>query len=176
VCYQQAPPRRSSGGVLVTLTGVAVVLLLTAPHAKAYRGQVQAVRGQLQAQFAQEPASAGSAKRAVKFALAQRGKPYRWGAEGPDAYDCSGLTMAAWRAAGVQLPRTAAAQLAHGRRVHGKRKPGDLIVYPSNGPTRRHVAMVTGPGRMVEARGRGIPVRVTAIRPGALGTVRPGGR
>jgi cell wall-associated NlpC family hydrolase len=53
-----------------------------------------------------------AAARAVAFALAQRGKPYRWGAQGPDAFDCSGLTWAAWRAAGVAIPRTAGGQLA----------------------------------------------------------------
>jgi cell wall-associated NlpC family hydrolase len=110
----------------------------------------------------------------VAFALAQRGKPYRWGAEGPQAFDCSGLTWAAWRAAGVTIPRTAASQLADLPRVRGRLQPGDLLIYPSRGPTRRHVAMVVGRGRMVEARGRGIPVRSTAIRGGWLGAVRPG--
>jgi cell wall-associated NlpC family hydrolase len=109
----------------------------------------------------------------VAFALGQRGKPYRWGAEGPGAYDCSGLTWAAWRAAGVAIPRTAAGQLAGLSRARGRLKPGDLLVYPSRGPTRRHVAMVVGRGRMVEALGRGIPVRSTSIRHGWLGAVRP---
>ena len=110
------------------------------------------------------------------FALAQRGKPYRWGAEGPHAFDCSGLTWAAWRAAGVTIPRTAAGQLADLPRARGRLQPGDLLIYPSRGPSRRHVAMVVGHGRMVEALGRGIPVRSTSIRGGWLGAVRPGGR
>jgi cell wall-associated NlpC family hydrolase len=116
------------------------------------------------------------AAKAVAWALAQRGKPYRWGSSGPDAFDCSGLVQAAWAHAGVRIPRTAADQLARLPRVHGHRRPGDLIVYPSDGPSRRHVAMVTGPGRMVEALGEGIPVRVVAVHGGELGTVRPGGR
>ena len=113
------------------------------------------------------------ATRAVAFALAQRGKPYRWGAQGPGAYDCSGLTWAAWQAAGVAIPRTAAGQLAGLPRVRGQLQPGDLLIYRSSGPSRRHVAMVVGPGRMVEAPGRGIPVRSTSLRPGYLGAVRP---
>jgi hypothetical protein len=116
---------------------------------------------------------ASPAARAVKFALAQRGKPYRWGAEGPGAFDCSGLTWAAWRAAGVAIPRTAAAQVGNLPHATGRLQPGDLVVYRSDGPTRRHVAMVVGRGRMVEALGRGIPVRVTRLRPGYLGAVRP---
>jgi cell wall-associated NlpC family hydrolase len=110
----------------------------------------------------------------VAFALAQRGKPYRWGAEGPDAYDCSGLTWAAWQHAGVSIPRTAAGQLAGLPSVGGRLLPGDLVIYPSEGPSGRHVAMVVDQGRMVEALGRGVPVRSTPIRPGWLGAVRPG--
>jgi hypothetical protein len=113
------------------------------------------------------------AAQAVSFALAQRGKPYKWGANGPNAYDCSGLMWAAWRSAGVSIPRTAANQLAHLPRAKGKLKAGDLVIYATNGPSRRHVAMVVASGRMVEARGKGIPVRVTALRKGWLGVVRP---
>jgi cell wall-associated NlpC family hydrolase len=114
------------------------------------------------------------AARAVAYALAQRGKPYRWAAEGPAAFDCSGLTWAAWRAAGVTIPRTAAGQLAGLPRVRGQLRPGDLVIYRSDGPSRRHVAIVVGTGRMVEAPGRGIPVRSTSLHRGYLGAVRPG--
>jgi len=124
------------------------------------------------------PAAGGSdgrAARAVAFALAQRGKPYQWGAHGPNAYDCSGLTWAAWRTAGVAIPRTAAGQLADLPPVRGRLQPGDLVVYRSDGPSRRHVAMVVGGGRMVEALRGGVPVRVAPLRGGWLGAVRPGG-
>jgi cell wall-associated NlpC family hydrolase len=84
------------------------------------------------------------------------------------------LTWAAWRAAGVTIPRTAAAQLAGLPRVRGGLRPGDLVIYRSTGPSGRHVAMVVGRGRMVEALGRGIPVRSTSLRGGWLGAVRPG--
>jgi cell wall-associated NlpC family hydrolase len=110
----------------------------------------------------------------VAFALGQRGKPYRWGAEGPQAFDCSGLTWAAWRAAGVAIPRTAAGQLTGLPRARGQLQTGDLVIYRSSGPSRRHVAMVVGSGRMVEAPAHGVPVRVTGLRGGWLGAVRPG--
>jgi cell wall-associated NlpC family hydrolase len=75
----------------------------------------------------------------------------------------------------VTIPRTAADQLAGLRRASGRLQPGDLLIYPSRGPSQRHVAMVVGRGRMVEALGRGVPVRSTSIRHGYLGAVRPGG-
>jgi len=162
-------------GVLVVVT---VLALLAAPHAKALRDSVPAGLPAVRLPAPASPA-AGTASpragRAVAFALAQRGKPYRWGAQGPGAYDCSGLTWAAWRAAGVTIPRTAAAQLTDLPRVRGRLQPGDLVIYRSDGPTRRHVAMLVDAGRMVEALGRGVPVRVTPLRGGWLGAVRPGG-
>jgi cell wall-associated NlpC family hydrolase len=158
---------------------VTVLALLVAPHATALRDSVPAGLPTVRMpRLAGSPAPATAsprAARAVAFALGQRGKPYRWGAHGPHAYDCSGLVWAAWRAAGVTIPRTATAQLASLPRVYGRLRPGDLVIYRSNGPTRRHVAMLIGPGRMVEALGRGIPVRVTPLRGGWLGAVRPGG-
>jgi cell wall-associated NlpC family hydrolase len=174
------PPQRSApGGGLAVLVVVTVLAALAAPHATALRGLVASG---LPAIAAPElpgdgPAVGGPsprAARAVAFALGQRGKPYRWGAQGPDAYDCSGLTWAAWRAAGVAIPRTAAGQLAGLPRVGGRPQPGDLVVYRSRGPSRRHVAMVVGGGRMVEAPGRRVPVRATGLRGGWLGAVRPG--
>src|SRR5918994_6998907 len=169
-----APPRRGQGGGLVVLVVVTVLAALAAPHATALR---DLLAGNLPALGAPESPGAVRSPRAalaVAFALRQQGKPYRWGAEGSHAFDCSGLTWAAWRAAGVTIPRTAAGQLAGLPRVRGRLRPGDLLIYRTDGPSLRHVAMVVGPGRMVEALGRGIPVRSTSIRPGYLGAVRPG--
>jgi cell wall-associated NlpC family hydrolase len=172
------PPRHpAQGGGLAVLVVVTVLAALAAPHAQALRGLVTGGRAGITAAEppGHRPAGATRAARAVAFALAQRDKPYRWGAEGPDAYDCSGLTWAAWRAARVAIPRTAAGQLAGLPRVRGQLQPGDLLIYRSSGPSRRHVAILVGRGRMVEASGRSIPVRSTSIRPGWLGAVRPGG-
>jgi cell wall-associated NlpC family hydrolase len=164
---------------VAVLVVVTVLAALAAPHARALRGLVADELAELPAigRPGRAPADSGAAARAaraVAFALAQRGKLYRWGAQGPHAFDCSGLTWAAWRAAGVRIPRTAAGQLADLPRVRGRPQPGDLLIYRSRGPSRRHVAMVVGGGRMVEALGRGIPVRSTSIRPGWLSAVRPG--
>jgi cell wall-associated NlpC family hydrolase len=176
-------PRRPALSGVTVLVLVTVLAALAAPHAHKLRGMVEAGAGALPPlrlpQFPQPPAApdrrpSPRAAQAVAYALAQQGKPYRWAAEGPAAFDCSGLTWASWRAAGVSIPRTAAGQLAALPRIRGRLQPGDLLIYPSRGLSRRHVAMVVGPGRMIEALGRGVPVRSTSIRPGWLGAVRPG--
>jgi cell wall-associated NlpC family hydrolase len=163
---------------VAVLLVVTVLATLAAPHVRTVRELVAGGLAELPAigrpGRAPTTSDRSRADRAVAFALAQRGKPYRWGAEGPDAFDCSGLTWAAWRAAGVAIPRTAAGQLGGLPRARGRLRAGDLLIYPSRGPSGRHVAMVVGRGRMVEALGRGIPVRVTGIRGGWLGAVRPG--
>jgi hypothetical protein len=177
--YPDLRRRRPALGGVAVLVVVTILATLAAPHARTLRGLVAGGLSDLPAiRLPAQPPTAGAgarAARAVAFALGQRGKPYRWGAEGPHAFDCSGLTWAAWRAAGVTIPRTAADQLTDLPRIRGRLQPGDLLIYPSNGPSRRHVAMVVGQGRMVEALGRGIPVRSTSLRPGYLGAVRPGG-
>ena len=173
------PRRPAQGGGLAILVVVTVLAALAAPHAQALRGLIAGAPAGIgwpaapHAPAIRRPAP--GAARAVAFALRQRGKPYRWGAEGPHAFDCSGLTWAAWRAAGVTIPRTAAGQLAGLPRVRGRLRPGDLVIYPSSGPSRRHVAMVVGRGRMVEAPCRGVPLRSASLRPGYLRAVRPGG-
>jgi cell wall-associated NlpC family hydrolase len=176
-----APRRPAPGGGLAVLVVVTVLTTLAAPHAQAVRGLLAGGRAAIASPAAPYASAirrpSPGAARAVAFALAQRGKPYRWGAQGPSAFDCSGLTWAAWRAAGVTIPRTAAGQLAGLPRVRGRLRSGDLVVYPSSGPTGRHVAILVGQGRMVEAPGRGVAVRTTSIRGGWLGVVRPpGGR
>jgi cell wall-associated NlpC family hydrolase len=175
----RAPRRPAQGGRLAVLVVVTVLAALAAPHAQTLRHLLAGALPALPAPRAAGAPSAAAAPspaaaRAVTFALAQRGKPYRWGAEGPQAFDCSGLTWAAWRAAGVAIPRTAAGQLAGLPHVRGHLRPGDLVIYRSRGPSGRHVAMLVAQGRMIEAPARGIPVRVTKLRGGFLGAVRPG--
>jgi cell wall-associated NlpC family hydrolase len=173
-----SPHRRPELGGVAVLVVVTVLAALAAPHARTVRGLVAGRLAELPAigRPGRTPATGDRARaaQAVAFALAQRGKPYRWGAEGPGAFDCSGLTWAAWQAAGVAIPRTAAGQLTGLPRARGRLQPGDLLIYPSRGPSRRHVAMVVSRGRMVEALGRGLPVRSTSLRGDWLGAVRPG--
>lgn len=106
---------------------------------------------------APQPARAPThtARVVIAYARAQLGKPYLWGGTGPDAYDCSGLTMTAYRAAGITIPRTSAAQYHHGPPVpNGHERPGDLVDFTgSDGTTLDpgHVGIVTKPGTMIDA-------------------------
>lgn len=103
----------------------------------------------------------GAAGTAINFACAQIGKPYAWGASGPDAYDCSGLTMRAWEEAGVSLPHNAASQRSATRSVdRSDLRPGDLVFYYSG---ISHVAIYAGDGWVVDAPQAGEPVRMTSI-------------
>jgi cell wall-associated NlpC family hydrolase len=105
--------------------------------------------------------------RAVEWALKQLGKPYIWGGTGPKGFDCSGLTMMSWKAAGVTIPRIAADQY-----IAGRKKPirdlidGDLIYWtsdPSNPNDIYHVAMYLGSGNVVAAPETGENVRTEPI-------------
>ncbi|MFJ3360119.1 C40 family peptidase [Streptomyces anthocyanicus] len=115
----------------------------------------------------------GAAGKAVGFAMAQIGKPYVWGAVGPSSYDCSGLTSAAWAAAGHPIPRTSQAQWGGLTRVSlSSARPGDLIIYYNDAT---HVGMYIGGGQIVHAPrpGRDITTAPAASMP-VLGVVRPG--
>jgi cell wall-associated NlpC family hydrolase len=107
------------------------------------------------------------ARAAVRWALAQLGDPYRWGASGPDTFDCSGLTSSAYRAAGVAIPRVSRAQWGAGPHVAvANLLPGDLIFYadnPRDPATIHHVGMYIGNGLMVHAPHTGDVVRVASI-------------
>ncbi|MGY1601385.1 C40 family peptidase [Geodermatophilus sp. SYSU D00815] len=98
---------------------------------------------------------------AIRAALAQVGKPYVYGAAGPDGFDCSGLTMYAYAAAGVSLPHSSAAQSRLGVAVsRSELQPGDLVYFYS--PV-SHVGLYIGGGKMVHARTYGQPVAVTSV-------------
>jgi hypothetical protein len=107
------------------------------------------------------------AAKAIEFALSQRGKPYVWGATGPNAYDCSGLMLRAYEAAGITLPRVSRDQYKAGAMLPIERaKPGDLVFWAydkSNPATIHHVAMYLGNGRIVEAQQSGVPVHTRKI-------------
>jgi len=92
----------------------------------------------------------------IAFALAQVGKPYQWGATGPDAYDCSGLIYAAYRSAGIILPRTTFGMWPLQPHIpQGQEQPGDLVFFntgPGTAPSHPgHVGLVIGGGQMVIA-------------------------
>lgn len=105
---------------------------------------------------------------AVAWAVQQVGKAYQLGATGPDAFDCSGLTSQAWRAAGVSINRTSRDQYRQVRKItYAEMRPGDLIFYGSDGSdpgSIGHVAMFIGNGQMVEAPRPTVPLRVTSVR------------
>ena len=106
-------------------------------------------------------AATGQARQAVDFALAQVGKPYVFGAAGPGAFDCSGLTMAAWASAGVALPHSAADQYNYGTHVGiNELQPGDLVfLYQPIG----HVEIYIGNGMLVSAPQSGENVSVVSL-------------
>lgn len=109
----------------------------------------------------------GAGAVALAWALQQVGKPYAWGGAGPDAFDCSGLALRAWEAAGVELPRVAADQYGAGGHVPvDQAAPGDLVFFatdPSDPATIEHVGISLGDGRMVDAPHTGAAVRVEQV-------------
>jgi cell wall-associated NlpC family hydrolase len=118
------------------------------------------------------PASGGAAA-AVQYALAQVGDAYSYGAAGPDAFDCSGLTMMAWAQAGVSLPHSSGAQMGSGTSVStSELQPGDLVFYYS--PV-SHVGIYIGNGQLAHAANPGTGVEVTSVDSMPIsGAVRPG--
>ncbi|MGW1874851.1 NlpC/P60 family protein [Streptomyces sp. NPDC001975] len=101
------------------------------------------------------------AAKAIAFARAQVGKPYVWGATGPGSYDCSGLSQAAWKAAGVSLPRTTYDQVNAGTTVSlADAQPGDLVFFYDDVS---HVGIYIGDGMMIHAPKPGAYVREESI-------------
>ncbi|HEX2149158.1 MAG TPA: NlpC/P60 family protein [Actinomycetota bacterium] len=115
----------------------------------------------------------GNARAAIAAGYSKIGTPYSWGASGPGAFDCSGFTSYAWRAAGVSLPHSSRAQYAATKRVsRDDLQPGDLVFF---GSPIHHVGMYVGGGNMLDASTYGRPVAVRSInRRGYVGAGRPG--
>jgi cell wall-associated NlpC family hydrolase len=117
----------------------------------------------------------------LQYALAQRGKPYLWGGTGPDSFDCSGVIYAAYKAAGLTIPRTTFTQWPFGVKVlEGEEQPGDLVFFnagPGTSPDNPgHVGLVVSKGKMLEARCRWCgPIKVTSYqaRNNRVGFTRP---
>ena len=110
--------------------------------------------------------------RAAAWALSQVGHSYVFGAAGPSAFDCSGLTMSAYRSVGIYLPHFSGAQWGAGRQIPASQlQPGDLVFYYS--PS-QHVGMYIGGGRIVEAANPGVGVVVSGLYSMPyVGAVRP---
>jgi cell wall-associated NlpC family hydrolase len=111
------------------------------------------------------PLPPGVAGKVIGYARQQIGKPYQWGATGPDAFDCSGLVMMAYRAAAIAIPRTSQEQWAAGPYIRwGQQQPGDLVFFAGSDGTPQapgHVGIVLNGTEMIEAYATGFPIRVS---------------
>ena len=119
------------------------------------------------------PPSSGKGAQAVWWAMKTLGSPYRWGASGPDRFDCSGLTMWAYRKVGVRLPHHSGSQINRGKRVSRENlEPGDLVFF---GSPIHHVGMYVGGGDFIEAPYTGARVRIRSLsdRHDFAGACRP---
>jgi len=115
------------------------------------------------------PASTSAAVRAaIAYAVAQLGKPYLWGGTGPTGFDCSGLVMMAYEAAGISLPRTTFEQVQAGTAVSSvsELQPGDLLFTAGSDGTATdpgHVGMYLGDGLVIQAASTGLPIMITPL-------------
>ena len=113
------------------------------------------------------PAPSRAAASAIAFAVRQVGKPYRWGADGPGAFDCSGLVYAAYLAAGIQIARTTFAWRHDGPQVPlSQVQPGDLLFSAGGDGTPSnpgHVVMYLGGGQIIQAPQRGEDAQIDPL-------------
>jgi len=143
---------------------VSDVLSWAARYATGGAQAISAPGSALCQQQALGPLPPGAAGKVLAYAAAQLGKPYVFGATGPDAYDCSGLAMMAYRAAGLAIPRTSQAQWAYGRQIPASQaQPGDLVFFAGADGTPAapgHVGIVLNPAThtMIDAYATGYPV------------------
>lgn len=139
---------------------------------RASRGEPRATAPEQLPPAANVPASGGAAT-AIAVARSKLGSPYVWAAEGPSTFDCSGLTLYAWRAAGVSLPHSSRLQMSSGRSVSiSTMQPGDLVFY---GSPVHHVALYIGGGQVIHAPQSGDVVRYASVNMMSItGVTRPG--
>jgi cell wall-associated NlpC family hydrolase len=111
------------------------------------------------------PPSSGGAGAAIAFAKAQLGEPYVYGADGPDSWDCSGLTSQAWAAAGHPLSHWSVAQYAETTPITSSQlQPGDLVFWSDGSPSSiYHVAMYLGDGMIIQAPRPGRDVEIVSM-------------
>ncbi len=187
--------RLSLGGFVLTLTASTGAVTLSSTAAQATTDTAAALQvkstakahakstAKAHAKSTAKTKSSRAARQKVKARVAvaaarkQIGDPYRWGASGPGAFDCSGLVQYAWRKAGVSLPRVTNSQYRSVRKKvsWSKLRPGDLLFFYGKG----HVGMYVGHGRMVHSPSSGKTVRIVTLkgyyRSAFAGAVRPGG-
>ncbi|MFL6139416.1 MAG: NlpC/P60 family protein [Frankiaceae bacterium] len=170
----RAPVRRVRGSARRALVAVAV--------AASGAGSIVGVASIAAPVASAHAATANKAAAVIRFELAQLGKPYQWGAEGPSSYDCSGLTSAAYRYAGISIPRVSRDQYRYLTHVRVRyAQPGDLIFYGTD-PTRAssvyHVTTYLGNGMMLAAPHTGTVVQIQPMRTKNLMpyAARPAGR
>jgi cell wall-associated NlpC family hydrolase len=119
-----------------------------------------------------EDAPSQAARTAIQVAYDQIGKPYEYGAAGPGAFDCSGLTMYSYAAAGIALPHNAQEQYSYGTHVSlSDMLPGDLVFFGGDGYI-GHVGIYIGRGLMIDAPHTGSPVGIHALYSGLVGATR----
>jgi cell wall-associated NlpC family hydrolase len=110
---------------------------------------------------------------AIAYAEQQLGKPYLFGGTGPDAFDCSGLVMMAYRAAGINIERTSQQQWATEMQIPASQvQPGDLVFFAGSDGTPAapgHVGLVIGDGKFIEAYATGFPIRVSSLATASAG-------
>jgi len=149
---QLSAQKKSLGGLITTEK--ATLASLTVPQQQTVTTNSIGAGGTTTATYAGPTSSQGD--RAVAFAYAQLGKPYQWGATGPDSFDCSGLAQAAWAAAGVAIPRDTYEQWAALPHIASSAiQPGDLLYYDGIG----HVAIYVGNGYIIDAPQTGMDVQ-----------------
>jgi cell wall-associated NlpC family hydrolase len=165
--HADGAPGNTPAALLAFNHSSAYVSEVLATAARYTAGGVQAISAPGSALCQQQalgPLPPGAAGKVLAYAAAQLGKPYQWGGVGPDAYDCSGLAMMAYRAAGLSIPRTSQAQWDWGRQIPASQaQPGDLVFFAGADGTSAapgHVGIVVNPAThtMIDAYATGYPV------------------
>jgi cell wall-associated NlpC family hydrolase len=158
--------------ILAGLTGVQISELQSLEEKGVNKAQQEFLDSKALGKDADRRLPSDPGKRAIAYAFLQLDKPYVWGAEGPDSFDCSGLTSQAWLHAGVPIPRTSQEQWARLPHVPLELlRPGDLVIYFSGAS---HVAIYIGDGLVIQAPRPGSVVKVSPIAANPiLGAVRP---
>lgn len=160
----------------VTVTKVATATAAKTVSTQSTSKKASAKRFKKKMKLSKAARQRARARRAVAAAKRHIGDPYRWGATGPRAFDCSGLVQFAWRKAGVRLPRTTWSMRSAVRKKisWGHLKPGDLIFTSGGG----HVGIYVGHGKMIHSPHTGARVRIDRLdsyrRRTFAGAVRPG--